>query len=55
MSPSPFPKSLLSGTWKSAVRAQLETAIPPVFGKEMKWTQDGQYLKHGIGFFNLRL
>jgi molybdopterin molybdotransferase len=36
-----------------AVRAWLETAIPPVFGKEMKDANWGRYFKHGYRLFYL--
>jgi len=34
-----------------AVRAWLETAIPPVFGKEMENRQKADFANTGIGFF----
>jgi len=37
-----------------AVRAWLETTIPPVFGKEME-SFKGRYLKHGYRLFLLPL
>jgi hypothetical protein len=42
---------LIFWTWKAAVRAWLETAIPPVFGKEMKNGQRADISNTGIGFF----
>jgi len=41
------------GKWKSAVRAWLETVIPPVFGKEMKDAKRADISNTGIGFFIL--
>jgi len=42
------------GIRKRAVRAWLETAIPPVFGKEMdNWTLRADIPNTGIGFFIL--
>jgi hypothetical protein len=39
------------GIWKRAVRAWLETAIPPVFGKEMNDAARADTSNTGTGFF----
>jgi len=53
----PLGEGRRSGIWKWAVRAWLETDMPPVFGKEMVIKiSNGQYLKHGywLFYFGLR-
>jgi hypothetical protein len=44
-----FLLSLFSGIRRKAVRVWLETALPPVFGKEME--EKSRYLEHGYRLF----